>query len=191
MREIVANLVREDVERARRELATRGETPRAIRVEPGGAEIAHPSDDFTARDGALSSPDPEGRVHRDPGEMVSVEATVVPPAIRAGGIARVHLMLRPNTDALAHWNNEAEDLVFWPEPSAGWHVEDRALRVPRPPAAVSQESRVVEFEIRAPQDASPGRHAIEGYALYYVCEDVNGACLYRRQDVSVPITIRE
>ena len=100
-------------------------------------------------------------------------------------------MMRPNTGALAHWNNEAEDLVFWPEPSDGWRVEDRALNVPRPAAAVSRESRVVEFEIHAPADASPGRHHVEGYALYYVCEDVNGACLYRRQDVSVPITIRE
>ncbi len=179
------------VARARDDVAARGEAPAAIRVEPGGAEIAGPSDVFAARNGALGAPDSEGRVHRDPGEMVSVEATVVPPAIRAGGVARVHLMMRPNTDARAHWNNEAEDLVFWPEPSVGWRVEDRALSVARPPAAVSQEGRVIEFEIRAPADAPPGHHPIEGYALYYVCEDVNGACLYRRQDVSVPITIRD
>ena len=179
------------VARARDEVVARGDTPAAIRVEPGGAEIARPSDAFTARATGLTAPDTDGRVYRDPGEMVSIEATVVPPAIPPGGVARVHLIMRPNTDALAHWNNEAEDLVFWPEPSAGWRVEDRVLSVGRPPAAVSQEDRVIEFEIRAPARTRPGRHPFAGYALYYVCEDVNGACLYRRQDVIVPITIRD
>jgi hypothetical protein len=30
---------------------------------------------------------------------------------------------------------------------------------------------------------------IPGYALYYVCEDVEGLCLYRRQDLELQFTV--
>ena len=32
---------------------------------------------------------------------------------------------------------------------------------------------------------------IQAYALYYVCEGVKGPCVNRRQDVSVPIHLRD
>jgi len=31
---------------------------------------------------------------------------------------------------------------------------------------------------------------LSAYALYRVCEDVGGTCLYRRQDVAVEIPLR-
>jgi hypothetical protein len=34
-----------------------------------------------------------------------------------------------------------------------------------------------------------GAIAVPGYALYYVCEDVNGVCMYRRRDVNVPLQV--
>ena len=50
--------------------------------------------------------------------------------------------------------------------------------------------RRVELEVHAGEDVeSPGR--LRGYALYYVCEDVDGTCLYRRQDIAVEIPIRK
>jgi hypothetical protein len=48
----------------------------------------------------------------------------------------------------------------------------------------------VEFELKAPGDAQKQRVTVPAYALYYVCEDVNGTCLYRRQDVQFDVTIR-
>jgi len=61
--------------------------------------------------------------------------------------------------------------------------------VERPPLLVSQEPRRVEFEIRSPADARQGPVVVPGYALYYVCEDVNGTCLYRRQDVAIELEV--
>ena len=31
---------------------------------------------------------------------------------------------------------------------------------------------------------------VSAYSLYYVCEDVDGVCLYRRQDLNVPLRVR-
>jgi hypothetical protein len=47
----------------------------------------------------------------------------------------------------------------------------------------------VEFEVTVPDTQAPGTAAVAGYALYYVCEDVNGVCMYRRRDVSVPLQV--
>jgi len=52
---------------------------------------------------------------------------------------------------------------------------------------VSKETRQIEFEVKGPKQNGTGSVTLPGYALYYVCEDVNGVCMYRRQDV--PITI--
>ena len=31
---------------------------------------------------------------------------------------------------------------------------------------------------------------VPAYALYYVCEDIDGTCLYRRQDVSLEVELK-
>ena len=47
-----------------------------------------------------------------------------------------------------------------------------------------------EVELKAPDAATAERAAqLEAYALYCVCEDVDGTCLYRRQDFRVPISL--
>ena len=57
---------------------------------------------------------------------------------------------------------------------------------------MSDEDRRVEVEILRPStenvEGAAGGAVLSGYALYYVCEDVRGACLYRRQDIHVPLT---
>ena len=46
-----------------------------------------------------------------------------------------------------------------------------------------------------PSSSAPARRASETQAdlgsamLYYVCEDVNGVCMYRRRDVNVPLQV--
>jgi tetratricopeptide (TPR) repeat protein len=181
------------VPKAREEITARGEAPIALAIEPGGAEFAAPVKTFDAgpADAAApdAAPDAARRIHEDDGRFVTIETVTVPATIAAGASARAHVVFRPNLAIKAHWNNEVDGLVFWVDPPRGWAVDQRRQTVPNPPILVSQELRKVEFEIRAPEGTRPGAHFIPGYALYYVCEDVNGVCLYRRQNVSVEVRV--
>jgi hypothetical protein len=174
---------------ARRAIRARGEEPAPLRVEPGGAELASPSEAFEVQAGPGAGPDPAGRIHRDAGTLIRVEKAVVPPRVAPGGAVRVHLVFRPVTVERGHWNNEVEPLRVWPGPPRGWSVGAGSLAAPLPLEAVSDETRRVEFELRVPEDATPGIVDVPAYALYYVCEDVNGTCLYRRQDVPVAVEV--
>ncbi len=174
------------VETARREIAARGDTPIALPVDPRGAEIAQPAKSFTADAGVETSPDPEGRIRRDERGFVRLEQTLVPASVAPGDTVRAHLAFRPATHFEAHWNNEAGDLEVWLDPPAGWRVDRRRLSVPNPPELVSDETRRLELEIETPADFE-GSATVPGYALYYVCEDVKGTCLYRRQDFALNV----
>lgn len=176
------------IDQARLEVRARGETPAALRVEAVGAEIAQPSKTFDAAPSA-AEPDPGGRIIRDNGRLILPEIATVPPRIAPNATARVHITLRPNAAVKAHWNNEVEPLRVWVAPPAGWSVDHRILTTPNPPLTLSTEPREVQFEIRAPADAT-GDTTIRAYALYYVCEDIDGTCLYRRQDLVVPVQMR-
>ncbi len=176
------------VEVAREEIIGRGEEPVMLRVEPRGAEIARPLDEFrSVSDG--EEPDPGGRILRDPGDFIDAEVTVVPARIAAGTSARVHLVFRPQTAAKAHWNNEVDDLIVWVSVPPHWRANAAYLSVPRPPEVVSQEERRVELELLADSSATVGPQTVSAYALYYVCEDVHGVCLYRRQDLSIELEV--
>jgi len=180
------------VEQARREIAARGETPIALAVEPRGAELAAPM--RGARLGATEEPepDPEGRIARDPGQLVLAEATAVPGAVAPGGSTRIHLDLRPKGASDAHWNNEAGGVVLWAALPAGWAADPRRAELGNPAprvGTVSDEPRHLEFEAHCPEKVSAGEVEIRAYVLYYVCEGRQGRCLYRRQDVTVPLRV--
>ena len=174
---------------AREEIEARGETPVPLPIDPKGAELAKPARGFQAFEGKRTNPDPEDRITHDDGRFVQVEAAVVPAAIAPGSTARIHVFLRPNLVNRAHWNNEARDLVVWVEASEGVEIDDPLLTVPNPPREVSQETRAVEFEIKIPGGAR-GSLQLPAYALYYVCEDEDGTCLFRRQDIPLEINVR-
>jgi len=172
---------------ARDEIESRGEEPARLIAEPGGAEIAQPIRSFDAalpRDG---EPDPEGKTLRDDGKFVSAHTTVVPHAIKPGNSARVHVEFRPH-GADAHWNNEAGGMTLWIDAPNGWRIDRQRIERANPPEPVSLETRRIEFEIQAPGDAS-GVVRLPAYALYYVCKGTKGACLYRRQDLQIPVTV--
>ena len=177
------------VDEARRAIRARGGEPAPLLAEPGGAEIAAPAERFVPQSPPHREPDPDGRIRRDPGRFVGIEATVVPPAVKPGKVARVHLVFRPNAAIDAHWNNEGGPLRVWVEPATGWAGDRLELKAVSPPEAVSTETRELQFELRAPGGA-PGRTTVPAYALYYVCEGATGTCLYRRQDVRVPVEVR-
>ncbi len=176
---------------ARAEIEARGEQPVKLSVEPGGAEFATPQQSFSSEPTTRERPDPDGRILRDRKGFIQAAAVVVPSEVAAGGSVRVHVSMTPATDPKirAHWNNEVDDTVLWVDAPGSWRVDRPWHSAPRPQSIVSQETRRVEFELRVPDDAPPGKHAIPAYALYYVCEKVDSACLYRRQEIRIPVRV--
>lgn len=181
------------VNEARTAIVERGESPVALRVEPGGAEFAYPSRDFTDADadevdGDSGGPDPDGRIHADEG-FIGAEFVQVDHTDDRRAAIRMHIVLMPNSDD-AYWNNEAEPLTIWLDPPDGWQVNTRQIRADNPTdAATSREPRHLEFELLPPEDVAAGMYEVKGYALYNVCRGAEGVCLYRRKDLKIPIAI--
>jgi hypothetical protein len=158
-------------------------------VEPRGSEFASPRTTFeTAED--VENPDPEGRIFRDRGEFIDVEIVTVPPVVEPGDVTRVHLVFRTIDERKAHWNNEAEEMVLWVDPPEGWATDARAYTHPIPLEPATTEDRTIEVEVRAPENPERGTVLIPAYALYYVCEDIDGLCVYRRQDLTLHVGVR-
>ena len=178
------------VRQARRELAARGEVPLRLAIEPAGAEFADPQVEFPDEASVETDPDPEGKVARDTAEWIAVEAVAVPAMVGGGEAVRIHLELTPDSDRMVHWNNEGEDLIIWMNDDSNWQFEKRFQRHPNPPLPISMEGRRLEFEIRSSKRIRAGEHRLRGYALYSVCDALNGQCLYRRQDFSVIVQVK-
>ena len=172
------------VGQATQEIKARGETPIVLAVEPSGAEIAQPARRFETETATLESPDLKGRIDRDKDVLIEVDAVVVPGRIQPGDAARVHVAFRPS--GKSHWNNEAEPLKVWIDSKDGWELAKQLHETAQPKQPESSEVRRVEFECRSPRDASKST-TLSGYALYYVCSDAGGQCLYLRQDFKIEI----
>ena len=110
-------------------------------------------------------------------------------AVKAGSAVRVHLIFRPNDAIDAHWNNEAEPMQMWAAHPPGWLIDRHLHTIPNADTAVSRETRAIEFELVVPADAAAGTIMVGAYALYNVCEGVDGTCLYRRQEIRIPVKI--
>lgn len=177
------------VHAAREDIRARGEIPVELDIEPAGAEFAEPLKELLADSSAAENPDPRGQIWRDDGQLVRVEVVSVPAEIAPGGSARIHLTFRPDPERKVHWNNEADDLVLWVEAPPGWELERSFYSIANPPEPVSGETRRLDFELKCGPTTTPGEATLSAYALYYVCEDVDGTCLYRRQDIAIPLRI--
>jgi len=174
------------VNQARSAIEARGEKPIPLSVEPTSSEAARPLKGFTAH--THENPDPQDRVQRDADGLVTVEMAVLPEGSKPGEAVRVHLSFRPNLKRKAHWNNEAQELAFWINLPPGWQADHQYLTVPNPPEPASHETRTIEMELKSPPGATAGEVNLSAFALYYVCEDVHGVCLFRRQDI--PLKVR-
>jgi hypothetical protein len=173
------------VDEARRDIRERGETPVALPVEPRGAELAGPVKTFAVSNTQKKSPGHMIDITRDDA-MVEIETALVPSHAEPGGSVRVHLFFNPAEGI--HWNNEAGNMVVWASAPEGWSLSNPHLIYPVPAdRAVSRERRSLEFEVLV----SGQGDELEAYALYYVCEEEGGACLFRRQDLKIPIPIRK
>ena len=177
------------VNQARKDIKDRGEQPFQLRVEPGGAEFAYPSQErIDSVETPSSEPDPKARVFRDTKPAIQLESTVVSSTYSDKKAVRIHLRFQPNPIFAFHWNNEAEPLSVWVNPASGWKMASPLVQIPNPPAVTDKAPRIIEFELIQVQDAPASE--ISGYALYNICEEINGTCLFRRQDFSVPINNR-
>jgi len=176
------------VEQARRDIAVRGEQPVTLAVDPYGAEIAQPSRSFAPGGDDARSPDPDHKIVRDHEPLIDIEAAVVPARITAGSAARVHLTFRPRAEKQAHWNNEAEPLRFWLDLPDGWQASQRLLTSEQGDLPTSSETRRLDVEVQTPVSAG-GSAELHGYALFHVCEGVNGVCQFLRQDVTLRVEI--
>ena len=172
---------------ARKEIVARGEIPAPLSIEPSGAEFAQSEQSFAAASNSIKEPDPRGRILRDAGQFVKVETAVVPNTRAQDVSERVHVVFRPNPANKTHWNNEAGNFVFWVSAPPRWNVSQHLVTIPNPSRLPRTEAREAEFEVRGPERGRVPAVTLPAYAVYYVCEDVNGVCMYRRQDV--PITI--
>lgn len=174
------------IHEARETIADWGEVPVPLAVEPGGAEFAYPAESFVGAKSAVN-PDAEGRIYRDSERLVRIESTVVPGQVQPGDVMRVHIVMQPDEARKVHWNNEVGDLVLWVDVPDGWQVDAALHQYSVPPAPVTVEPRKVEFEVKTSTEGTPLHDIVRGYVLYYICEGVNGQCLYRRQDFEVNV----
>jgi hypothetical protein len=176
------------VVRARTEIGQRGETPVALNVEPYGSELAGPAGNVVPDAHAPVEPDPKGEIHRDAQRLVDAEIAVVPARIKPGQAARVHLTFRPSTAHKARWNNESSPLRVWVTGAPGWAIAPRLLEAAADAHPESDEVRRIEFEVKAPASAA-GKAQLEAYALYNVCEQAGGRCVFVRQDMMIEVDV--
>jgi tetratricopeptide (TPR) repeat protein len=176
------------VAEARAEISHRGETPIALTVEPYGSELAGPVREVIAERSAPGEPDPKGQIHRDLERLIEAEVVVVPARVRPGQAARVHVSFRPAAAHKARWNNESLPLRVWVAGADGWTISSPLLEAPQGDQPESIEVRRLDFEVKAPANAT-GRTRLAAYALYNTCEEAGGQCLFLRQDLTIELQV--
>ena len=186
------------ISQANEEILARGEKPIAIRGELTRAERAEPARKADFAVDSSAEPDAANRIHHDTDANVRLQSTVVPPTAAPGETVRVFLELEPNAKKQVHWTNDAGPAQLWIESSSddaknSARVERSLWQIPsaKVSGAVSDENRMMEFEVQVPTEPSASSVRVNGYVLYYICEGETGTCLYRRQDVAVTIPIKD
>jgi tetratricopeptide (TPR) repeat protein len=180
------------VSRARDEISARGEIPRPLSREPRGAELAYPSKKFVSDETAAPDPDPDASINLDTRGLIDIDTIVVPTTQAGGSSSRIHVLFTPSERLKAHWNNEVDGVQVWLNPPQGVELSSQTRVLENPPQEVSREVRTAEFEARLDADVLEGATevTIPGYVLYYVCEDMDGECLYLRQAFEVKVPVR-
>lgn len=194
------------VQRARTEIAARGGSPVELRVPLSGSEVAgrrgDPGTQPVRPVPGAPEPDPKGKIERDRGALVTLEAVAVPdtdPDRGDGAVVRVHLRLTPvrveeDGDSGAKWALDTYAPALWVESPEGWTVPGNLWPVPWP-AQDEGEAELspiaVDFGVKVPasafgegDDAAPP--TLSGYVVYSVCL-ADGTCVFRRQDLEVTI----
>jgi hypothetical protein len=176
------------VAQARKEILARGEKPVDLVIEPMGSEVAPPLKGEASDVGKIPDPDPAGKIHRDD-RFVTPEPGVTPARVRPGGRIRVRVTFRLNESLKAHWNNEGDPLTLSVKLPESVSLVEGGFQGPQLKETTSLEVRVLEFEATVAANAPSGPLEIPGYALYDVCEEVNGTCRHVRRDLKILLTV--
>lgn len=169
------------VHQARKDITARSETPHPLLTEPSGAEFAYPEKE-AASTTLAEHPDPKHQVPADTEDFIGIEAVAVASTNAKRPAYRVHLKFTPNKKRKVHWTNDAGPLAFFPELSNA-ETEIVHLQISAPPQELaSHETRHVEFEVRGELPKT-----LSGSAYFYVCEDVDGTCLFLRKPIEVTL----
>lgn len=115
---------------------------------------------------AFIEPDPEGSYLLDRQERVALDSLLVPPTVPPGGTVRVRLELAPAEGVV--WNPGAPAVVVWMPAPLPWRTAPPLHVFPELPER-PDAARVVDLELRAPENAERGVAALPGYVLYSVC----------------------
>ncbi len=70
-------------------------------------------------------------------------------------------------------------------------MSQHLITIPNPSPEPSLEARDVEFEVEGPKRSLAKPVTLPACALYYICEDMYGVCMYRRQDVPITVSTHE
>lgn len=181
------------VSEAQAELEKRNGKPFVLAVNLEGSEIAEPEGRGGASQEAVvagaKEPDPAAKIPLDETGLVTFSAVIAPSPVTAGQKARVYLRFEPNRMRSVTWDNEAGELELWIKSGDGYTLSEQSLRSGLGSSPSSDELRSLELELAIDSEADVGSQSIDGYALYFVCEGENGACVYMRQDFSLDLEI--
>lgn len=173
------------IDDAQAAIRARGEIPIPITVPLTGSELAAPSENFESETTARN-PDPDKKIKFDEQSLIAIRCATVPQQPKLNEPFRLHISLSPTHTT--HWNNETPPAVIWLEIPDGWLAEHQLLELPQATEPESREERVVDLELNVP--ASPtGTEMINSFALYYVCNEQGGQCLYLRQAFQVELRV--
>lgn len=166
------------IAQARQEIVARGEKPHPLAIDPAGAEVL---DRGNAGSVALAKYDPDVKVPVDDKARVHIETIVTRSVKGESGRMRVRVVF---TVKDAYWNNEADPLSLHVNYPKGAKLSEPMMVHPQPKKAETKERRVLEFEIAFD---GGGARELPAYALYSVCDKLEGTCRYLRQTFTVPI----
>lgn len=180
------------VKQAREEIAMRGEIPVRLHVEPTGSEITAPSKHVSlAQNNTHPQRDPDGRISRDQKEMVQIDTVVTPVRVRPGHWVRAQVRFQLNKKTSPYWNNEARGLYVWVDLPNGFELGEGSLTLINPARPETREPRTIEIEIKVDKRIPTGSVHLPAYALYYVCRNKGGQCVYKRQDFTIDFDVDE
>ncbi len=205
------------VAQARAEIKARGDEPVPLAVEPTGSELIaarrgqEPPDRGRRRGRsraellphgrgsivAMRDRDPQGKIVRDSKNRVTIETVVTPARVQPGQRVRVRATFRLDDRSRPYWNNEAGDgVAIWVDVPGVFTLGEGDSKysnpyqgVLAPGKAETRETRVLEFELTVSDKLPAGEVELPAYALYYICENKGGKCLYLRQDFNVKFAV--
>ena len=114
---------------------------------------------------------------------------VTPARVRPGHRIRIRATFRLNPLGQPWWNNEGDPLSWTIRLPESLRLVEGTFLFKPPAVAESRETRVLECEVEVDKNAPGGRVVLPSYALYGVCEERSGQCLYLRQQGEVVFVI--